>query len=129
LPTKTVTGKSVNELGYYPTGTEDDSVVVQGDLEAPVTAGRSARIRVEETYTDPVGYILDGPDLVWKRTLGRPFNYVTLPAGWMLVSVNTPATITQDEKGRTRLRFINTRNEELSVAIRARKRPAAPTAP
>lgn len=123
LPTKTVTGKSVNELGYYPAKTEDDSVVVQGDLETAVAAGRSARIRVEETYTDPAGYTVEGPDLVWKRTLGRPFNYVTLPAGWMLVSVNTPATITQDEKGRTRLRFINTRNEELSVAIRARKRP------
>jgi hypothetical protein len=33
LPTKNVSGKSVNELGYYPTPTEDDSVVVQGDLK------------------------------------------------------------------------------------------------
>src|SRR5437660_5967578 len=27
LPTKNVSGKSVNALGYYPTPTEDDSVV------------------------------------------------------------------------------------------------------
>src|SRR4029077_17945955 len=36
LPTKNVSGKSVNALGYYPTPTEDDAVVVQGDLPKAV---------------------------------------------------------------------------------------------
>jgi hypothetical protein len=122
LETHSVAGKDVNALGYYPNKVEPDSVAVQGDLPDAIAEGRSKRIRVEETYTDPVGYTLQDGELVWKRTLGRPLNYVTLPAGWMLSSVNTPATISLDEEGRVKLRFANTRNDELSVAIKARKR-------
>jgi len=120
LVTHSVAGKDVNALGYYPTKVEPDSVAVQGDLPHPIEEGQSARIRVQETYTDPVGYVLDNGDLVWKRTLGRPLNIVTLPAGWMLTSVNTPAIISLDAEGRVRLRFTNTRNDELSVPIRAK---------
>jgi hypothetical protein len=122
LVTHNVAGKDVNALGYYPNKVEPDSVAVQGDLEHPIAEGQSARIRVQETYTDPVGYVMEGPELVWKRTLGRPLNDVTLPAGWMLTAVNTPAIITLDAEGRVRLRFTNTRNDELSVVIRAKKR-------
>jgi hypothetical protein len=123
LKTHTVSGKDVNALGYYPTPTDPDSVVVQGDLEEAVAEGRSTRIRVQETYTDPVGYLLQDGELTWKRTLGRPLNYVTLPAGWMLTSVNTPAIVTLDEEGRVKLRFANPRNDELSIVLKAKKRP------
>ena len=122
LPTHTVSGKFVNALGYYPNKVDDQSVAVQGDLEHPVVEGKSTRIRVIETYTDPVGYAMEGNELVWKRTLGRPLNFVTLPAGWMLTSVNTPATITLDDEGRIKLRFTNPRNDELAVTIKAKKR-------
>ena len=122
LQTATVSGKDVNVLGYYPEPTDPDSVVVQGNLEKPVAEGTSVRIRVEETYTDPVGYVMQNGELLWKRTLGRPLNYVTLPAGWMLASVNTPAAISLDDEGRVKLRFTNPRNDELSVEIQARKR-------
>ena len=122
LETHNVAGKDVNALGYYASKVEPDSVAVQGDLPDVIAEGRSKRIRVEETYTDPVGYTMEGSELVWKRTLGRPLNYVTLPAGWLLSSVNTPAIISLDEEGRVRLRFANPRNDELSVAIKARKR-------
>jgi hypothetical protein len=124
LVTHNVAGKDVNALGYYPNKVEPDSVAVQGDLEHPIAEGQSARIRVQETYTDPVGYVMDGAELVWKRTLGRPLNYVTLPAGWMLTAVNTPAIISLDAEGRVRLRFTNVRNDELSVVIKARKKAA-----
>jgi hypothetical protein len=122
LHTHLVSGKEVNALGYYPTPTGPDSVVVQGDLPAPVGEGRSVRIRVEETYTDPVGYMAQNGELVWTRTLGRPLNFVTLPDGWMLTSVNTPAVVTLDGQGRVTLRFTNIRNDELAVTIKARKR-------
>ena len=122
LPTHAVSGKDVNALGYYPTPAAPDSVVVQGDLETPVAVGRSTRVRVQETYTDPAGYTLENGELTWKRTLGRPLNEVTLPPGWMLVSVNTPAVVTLDEEGRVKLRFANIRNDELSVTIKARRR-------
>jgi hypothetical protein len=122
LKTTNVRGKEVNALGYYPTPTDPDSVVVQGELEKPVGDGESARVRVEESYTDPVGYTVTNGELVWTRTLGRPVNRVTLPAGWMLTSVNTPAIVTLDEEGRVMLRFTNIRNDELSVTIKARRK-------
>ena len=81
LSTKNVSGKSVNALGYYPTPTEDDSVVVQGDLDKPIAEGETVRIRCEESYNDPEGYTVKDGELVWTRTLGRPLNFVTLPAG------------------------------------------------
>ena len=122
LKTYTVSGKDVNALGYYPEKTDDDSVVVQGDLDHAIADGQSARIRVEETYTDPVGYTVKDGELVWTRTLGRPVNYVTLPAGWMLVSLNVPAVIVLDEESRIKLRFTNTRNGDLAITIKARQR-------
>src|SRR5215472_6332468 len=121
LRTHLVTGAEVNALGYYPTPTDPKSVVVQGDLPAAVGKGESVRIRVEETYTDPVGYKMNGNELVWTRTLGRPVNNVSLPAGWMLTASNIPARVTLDA-GRVTLSFTNTRNGDLDVTIRARKR-------
>jgi hypothetical protein len=125
LKTYTVTGKSVNDLNYYPNPTAPDSVVVQGDLDHPIAEGESVRIRVEETYTDAVGYTMDKGELVWKRTLGRPLNLVTLPAGWMLTSLNVPAIISLDDQGRVLMRFTNIRNGDIDVTIRAKPRPVA----
>ncbi len=124
LKTYNVSGKEVNALDYYPDKVDPESVAVQGDLEHPIAEGQSARIRAQETYTDPVSYTLKDGELVWARTLGRPVNYVILPAGWMLTSVNTPAVISLDEEGRVKLRFTNTRNGDLAIVIKARKRPA-----
>ena len=124
LKTANVSGKEVNALGYYPTPTDPDSVVVQGELEKPVEEGQSTRVRVQETYTDPVGYAVANGELVWTRTLGRPVNRVTLPPGWILTSVNTPAIVALDDEGRLTLRFSNTRNDELAVTIKARRKPS-----
>jgi hypothetical protein len=125
LKTYAVKGKDVNALGYYPEPTEPNSVVVQADLDRPIAEGQSLRIRVEETYTDPVGYTLEKGELLWKRTLGRPLDYVTLPPDWMLTSVDVPATISLDAQGRVLLRFTNTRNGDIAVTLRARRRPTA----
>jgi hypothetical protein len=123
LRTHIVSGKQVNALGYYPTPTDPESLVVQGDLPKAVENGETVRVRVEESYTDPVGYTIDQGELKWTRTLGRPINYVTLPDGWMLTSVNVPAVIMLDAKECVTLRFTNTRNGDIDVTIRARKRP------
>jgi hypothetical protein len=128
LKTYTVKGKDVNALGYYQDPTDPDSMVVQGDLDRPIAEGQSVRIRVEETYTDPVGYTLEKGELVWKRTLGRPLNSVALPPDWMLTSVDVPAVISLDSQGRVFLRFTNTRNGDIAVTLRARRRPTAPPA-
>ncbi len=128
LKTYTVKGKDVNALGYYPNPTDPDSIVVQGDLDRPIAEGQSVRIRVEETYTDPVGYTLENGELIWKRTLGRPLDYVTLPPDWMLTSVDVPAAISLDAQGRVLLRFTNTRNGDIAVTLRARRRLSPPPA-
>jgi hypothetical protein len=122
LKTTNVSGKSVNALGYYPTPTEDDSVVVQGEFAKPIAEGETVRVRCVESYTDKEGYFVRNGELVWSRTLGRPLNYVTLPAGWMLTSLNSPATVTLDGEGRVTMRFTNIRNDNLAVTIHARKR-------
>ena len=119
LHTHLVSGKEVNTLGYYPTPTDPESVVVQGDLPNGVEEGGSVRVRVEESYVDPVGYTQKDRELVWTRTLGRPVNSVTLPEGWKLTSVNVPAVITLDAKGRVTMRFTNTRAGDLDVTIKA----------
>ncbi|HYL77142.1 MAG TPA: hypothetical protein VEU96_23200 [Bryobacteraceae bacterium] len=122
LETYNVTGKSVNALGYYPTPTDPDSVVVQGNLDHALAAGESVRVRVIETYTDPVGYQIHDGELVWDRTLGRPYNDVALPAGWMLTSVSVPAIVSLDAEGRVLCRFTNPRNDEIHVVLKARQR-------
>jgi hypothetical protein len=122
LKTYNVTGKSVNDLGYYPQPSDAESVVVQADLEKPIAEGESVRVRVIETYTDPVGYRMDGNELVWDRTLGRPFDEVTLPAGWMLSSLSVPGIVSVDAEGRVHLEFTNPRNDEIHVVIKARRR-------
>lgn len=122
LPTHKVTGKSVNALGYYPTPTEDDTVVVQGDLPHPLAAGESARVRVIEIYTDPKSYTLANGELTWDRTLGRPRDIVTLPLGWYLTESTVPAIISLDSEGRVVCRFANPRNDEIHVILKAKHR-------
>jgi hypothetical protein len=122
LETYTVTGKSVNALGYYPHPTDPDSVVVQGDLDHALAEGESVRVRVIETYTDPVGYMVKDGELVWDRTLGRPYDDVALPPGWMLTSVSVPAIISLDAEGLVVCRFTNPRNDEIHVVLKARRR-------
>jgi len=122
LETSNVTAKSVNALGYYPEPADPESVVVQGNLDHALAEGESVRVRVIETYTDPVGYRMEGDELVWDRTLGRPYNDVALPAGWMLTSVSVPAIVSLDAEGRVVCRFTNPRNDEIHVVLKARKR-------
>jgi len=122
LPTRNASGKEVNALGYYPTPTDPESVVVQGDLSKAITSGETVRVRVIETYTDPKGYRIDGGELIWDRTLGRPYNEITLPTGWKLTGMNVPAIVSTDAEGRVMCRITNPRNDEVHVVLRARKR-------
>lgn len=90
---------------------------------APVPASGSVRLRISETYTDPKSYRLEGDELVFDRTLGRPRNAVILPAGWLLTASSIPAQVSETADGRIRLDFINPRNDEIAVLIKARRRP------
>jgi hypothetical protein len=65
LKTTHVRGRQVNALGYYPDRSEDDALVLQGDLARPLAEGESVRVRVTETYTDAERYGLKDGELVW----------------------------------------------------------------
>ena len=89
-----------------------------------VTAGASARLRMQETYTDTARYKLVNDELVWDRAFGRPANAVVLPSGWVLTNSSIPATVNTLPDGRVRLDFINPRPDEIATVITARRRSA-----
>jgi hypothetical protein len=89
---------------------------------APVKAGQNVRVRISETYTAPASYRLEGNDLVFDRSLGRPRNAVVLPEGWYLTASSIPATVTQMSDGRIRLDFWNGRPDAVDVLIKAKRR-------
>jgi len=123
LQTYNVSGADVNALNFYDSRYDDDQVVVQAELLHEVGEGESTRVRVIETYTDEERYYMDGDELVWDRSLGRPYNTVKLPPGWMLTSLSVPAVIDEDADGLVSMRFINIRNDSIGVVIRAKRRP------
>jgi hypothetical protein len=87
-----------------------------------VQQGKSVRLRISETYTDPGRYGITGDELVWDRAFGRPANAMVLPLGWMLTNCSIPATVSEMEDGRIRLDFVNPRNDEISVLVTAKRR-------
>ena len=91
-----------------------------------VKKGQSLRLRMSETYTAPESYRLNGSELVFDRSLGRPRNSVVLPKGWYLIDCSIPVVVRQTPDGLTRLDFVNGRPDAIDVLIKA-KRLATPT--
>ncbi len=125
LTVETQTGAALLKAGLHTGETAEEvpadaNVVVIGF--PPVPAGGSVRLRIAETYTDPKSYRLEGDELVFDRTFGRPRNAVVLPAGWSLTTSSIPGTVSETDDGRVRLDFVNPRNDEIAVLIRARRR-------
>jgi hypothetical protein len=89
---------------------------------APLQAGQTLRLRIAETYTAPSSYHMDGEELVFDRSLGRPRNAVVLPSGWYCTFSAAPATLTQLPDGRVRLDYWDDRPEALDVLLKARRR-------
>ena len=77
--THNVSGKEVNALGYYPNKPSRIPWPCRATFPSPRRKSVGAH-PLQETYTDPRGYVLKDGELLWKRTLGRPLNFVTLPA-------------------------------------------------
>jgi hypothetical protein len=122
LKVETLRGEEITRAALdvgEPVGPETEVVVIRF---APVVKGRSVRLRISETYTDEKSYRLEGEELIFDRSFGRPRNAVVLPAGWYLTASAVPATISQTPDGRIRLDFVNPRNDEIGVLIRAARR-------
>jgi hypothetical protein len=98
-----------------------DRVVVI-PFSAAVKAGETLRLRIAETYTAPVSYRLDGEELVFDRSLGRPRNAVVLPSGWYCTESAAPATVSVLPDGRVRLDYWDDRPEAVDVLLKAKRR-------
>ncbi|HEY6051219.1 MAG TPA: hypothetical protein VIZ58_08210 [Thermoanaerobaculia bacterium] len=126
LTVETLKGEEISkakvDLGE-PVRADSEAVVIRYPA---VKKGQSVRIRITETYTDPKSYRMEGDELAFDRTFGRPRNTVVLPPGWYLTASAIPAAVSEMPDGRIRLLFVNPRPDEIAVLIRARKRPAAP---
>jgi hypothetical protein len=92
---------------------------------APIKAGQTLRLRISETYTAPASYRLEGQELVFDRSLGRPRNAVVLPSAWYCTFSATPATVSQLPDQRIRLDYWDDRPEAVDVLLKARRRLSA----
>ena len=122
LATKMTTGAELASAKIDTGEPVDASAQVVVIPFSPVKAGQSVRLRISETYTAPASYRLEGDELVFDRSLGRPRNAVVLPEGWYLTASSIPAKVTQLEDGRIRLDFWNGRPDEVDVLIKAKRR-------
>jgi hypothetical protein len=92
---------------------------------ATLQTGETLRLRIAETYTAPLSYRLEGRELVFDRSLGRPRNAVVLPSGWYCTFSAAPATVSQLPDGRVRLDYWDDRPEAVDVLLKARRRVGA----
>lgn len=126
LKVETLRGDAITKAGIDLKGELEGPL--QADTEvvvirfAPVPKGGSVRLRISETYTDPGRYRLEGDELVFDRSLGRPRNAIVLPAGFALTACSIPATVSETPDGRIRLDFVNARPDEIAVLLKARRR-------
>ena len=124
LPAKEMSGAEMAALKINAGEPVDADARVVVIPFTPVQPGQTLRLRIAETYTAPVSYRLDGDELVFDRSLGRPRNAVVLPSGWYCTFSSIPATVSQLPDGRVRLDYWNGRPEPVAVLLKARRRVA-----
>jgi hypothetical protein len=122
LKAEIVTGAKAKAAGIDLGGerVEPDQEVVVTHF-APIKKGQSIRLRLSETYTAPQSYRVDGDELVFERSLGRPRNSVVLPRGWYLTALSIPAVVRQTTEGLTRIDFVNGRPDSIDVLMKGKK--------
>jgi hypothetical protein len=117
-----LTGAQLKAAGIDAGGeevTSDQQVVV---FRFPaVKKGDSLRLRMSETYAAPQSYRLEGDELVFDRSLGRPRNSVVLPRGWYLTALSIPGVVSQTADGLTRIDFMNPDARAIDVLIKGKK--------
>ncbi len=122
LPTKVMSGAEMIAAKVNAGEEVDPKATVVVIPFTAIKAGETLRLRIAETYTAPVSYRLDGDELVFERSLGRPRNAVVLPAGWYVTASAEPATVSQLEDGRVRLDYWSDGPEGVDVLLKARRR-------
>jgi hypothetical protein len=122
LPTKIMTGAEMQTQKIDPGEPIAPTATAVVIPFAPVAAGWSLRLRIAETYTAPLSYRLDGNELIFDRSLGRPRNAVVLPSSWYITASAIPAIVSQQPDGRLRLDFWDDQPDAMDVLVKARRR-------
>jgi len=122
MKTDVLTGSDLKKQNIDPGGEQvaaDQQVVV---FRFPaIRKNQSLRLRMYETYTAPQSYRLDGDELVFDRSLGRPRNSIVLPRGWYLTWLSVPGVVRETGDGLTRIDFVNGRPDSIDVLIKAKR--------
>lgn len=121
LKVETLKGNEIVQKGININNVTEETEVVAIWFDA-VEEGKSTRLRITETYTDPNRYLIHNGELLWDRSFGRNRNTVILPDGWYLTTSSIPAAIDTTPEGLLRLNFVNDRPDAIDVLIRARRR-------
>ncbi len=121
LKVETLKGEEITKKGVELNNITENTEVIVIWFD-PVEEGKSTRLRITETYTDPNRYLLHQGELVWDRSFGRNRNAVVLPEGWSLTTNSIPAKIRTTDSGQIRLDFLNDRPDNIDVLIRARRK-------
>ena len=122
LPVETLKGEAIRKAGLdigEPVRPDSEVVVIRFPK---VAAGRRCACASPRPTRTPARYSLEGDELVFDRSFGRPRNAVVLPAGYALTNCSVPATVSETEDGRIRLDLVNPRPDEIAVLITAKKR-------
>jgi hypothetical protein len=130
VATEVLTGAELKKRGLDAGGEQvapEQQVVVFGF--PAVKKGETLRLRMYETYTAPQSYRLDGDELVFDRSFGRPRNSVVLPRGWYLTWLSIPAVVRQTTDGLTRIDFVNGRPDSIDVLMKGKKQSRSGDAP
>ncbi len=88
-----------------------------------VNPSESVRIRVSGIEQNST-YRVEGGELLWEKTLYEPRTSILLPAGWDVMAVSVPATVSTTREGRVAVQVYNTRLEPVATSVRASRRPA-----
>ena len=121
LKVETLRGEAINSKGLdigEPVSSETEIVVIWYEA---IQKGQTARLRIEETYTDKNRYILQENEFTFDRSFGRPFNTVVLPEGWFLTTNAIPATVDLVD-GEVSLYYVNSSPGDIDVYIKGRKK-------
>ncbi len=123
FPVKDMSGADVTAAGLNFGGEKfDPKAEVVVIPFAAIKQGETMRLRITETYKAPDSYKLEGDELVYDRSLGRPRNAVVLPSGWYATASATPTTITSLPDGRVKMDFWSDWPEGSDVLLKAKRR-------
>lgn len=124
LPFEVISGKAaVADGSAGEQRLQPEAHYIRVKLARPVPARGEARLLIVKTYKDAASYFTEGPNIVYARSLGIPKNAIVLPAGYELVSVNTPVQVATETDGRLKVSYINSNPGEVNVRITAKKLP------